>query len=185
MTPKSNRGGRRTGAGRKPRLTAEQRLWIGDCCEQELLQRRLQHRKESISIHLASRGIEENHEDIQSLHPSLRHEVLVWGTQRPEDEYPADLPAEVVDAIVAARGNARSLDQRDGRTPALGRLFTPKHRRPARFREDILVAVSQQATDRFATPVSTRMVETAWKEYRRLAAELRAEVDSSLPKTSV
>jgi hypothetical protein len=71
------------------------------------------------------------------------------------------------------------LDNKDGPAHPVGRYFCFSQRRLREFRTQLFSEVAAEATEKFASKVSPRLVETAWEEHKRLANELRAD-DSSL-----
>src|SRR4051812_36151889 len=157
-------GGLRLGAGRKRVLEEDERWWVAARCEALRHEQERAKRKADLAQHLEPRGIAENNADIrdvshlqlsstepQNLPEALRQQVdprsgliraralvVHFGAIDRDANYPEDLEDNIVSAIEAVRGNARSLDCKDGRTPPLGRVFTPKHARPREFRRDIV-----------------------------------------------
>jgi hypothetical protein len=84
-----------------------------------------------------------------------------------------------IDLILdALDGVSRILDHKDGRTPALGRYFSIPRSRLKKFRERLFSEVAAEASQKFASKVSPRFVETAWEEQRNLANELKADESS-------
>lgn len=105
-----------------------------------------------------------------------RNQVVFWGVEKQEDKLPDDLEPKVKEAVLALRATRRILDHRNGRAPAVGRRFAPKHIRPAAFRAVILEEAAKVATEHYGRPVSKRTVEAAWKETRSLQRWLRSEL---------
>jgi hypothetical protein len=179
--PNGQHGGARPGAGRKPILAVEQQFSAGARCEQLLLEAITTKRQVDLAAHLAPHGIQENYEVAHSVPLRYRKLVIELGAKNRAAAIPENLPARVVDAIEAVRGNASSLDERHGRTPPLRRVYRPKAVRPREFRERIVAQVTREAAARYGVPVSSWSVQRAWKAFRKLQRSVKADLYGSPP----
>jgi len=182
---RKGRGGARQGAGRKPALSARQQLQLGAMCAAKERERLARQNSRELAEKLALHEIEENYENIQSIFAAplkddpgggtAREIVSYWGSKNRTGSYPDDLPDALIDAIEAMRGNAKVFDSGSQDQPPLGRVFTPNRTRLKEFLKSLFDVVAREAGQRFGVAVSPRMVETAWKEYRKLEKEIRAD----------
>jgi hypothetical protein len=184
---KKGRGGARQGAGRKPKLSEEQHILLGLWCADEERKELKEANQEEHLKRDERHGIKSNYETIERVPHALltgegslsgrisREIVKYWGSENRHAPYPSDLPEKVTEAIEAMRGNATSFDLGGKDAPPLGRLFAPKRTRLKKFRTELFERVARNATQRFGVAVSTRMVETAWKDHKKFEAEMRKD----------
>jgi hypothetical protein len=182
-------GGRRPGAGRRPSIDDITTRLIGSEYTNRCNTDAGQKARRLLDEALEKRGYYENLADIKhvpvgvicskSVCVDLRRVVSKWGRQHvardPEKavrrvyrladgetithKTGEDLVELLVDGIEAMRGNRTSLDERDGRTPPLGRCHSPPKAKGVRQK-----LIAELARDH---SLSERTVRTAITKYNK------------------
>lgn len=151
------RGGRRLGAGRKPALGTIERLAIGAQCE------RLWQEEWSASLDRtkndALRGLSREWKEADSVPVPERASWL--GTLAGE---------EYLENVEFARRELLQIpDENEEPAPRLIHFNGP---RPKSHRKGIMSAVAREQSLLRAVPISVRLVEACWKEFRALQRRL-------------
>lgn len=149
------RGGRRPGAGRKPGRTLRlmERMRIGARCER--LWREERHRAEESAIRKETLLVSEEWEKAQSVPVAER---AAWLDSWEGEEYLEDVRAGLqVD---------QGFDLYDDSEPERIRTILPK--RPKNLRRPIIEKIAAEESERRGARVTPRMVESCWKEFRRI-----------------
>ena len=157
-------GGRRPGAGRRPAVDHMTALGIGAEYTKRCnaLARRAAEQANRRKIAARDDGlVYENYKIIQGVPVRSRATVVEWGNRADAENQPDNLPDEIIESVEAMRSNRRMLDQRDGRTPPLGRYHSSPIRRSKGVRQRLIAKLARKHS------VSKRTVRTVITEYNK------------------
>ena len=155
------RGGKRAGAGRKAVVSELSRLAIGARCE-ELWQNEWKAGvKRAVATATATVAVE-----WQSVNTIPVAERKRWLQSHAYDDHR--------DNIELALREQQKIAASDERDPCRGIRIVP--RRPKGAREAIMDQVSEEQSAKRGVLVSRRLVESCWKEFRRLEQAVRMSV---------
>ena len=156
-----SRGGRRAGAGRKPVLSELSRLAIGARCEELWRNEWKAGVKRAVTAATATVAVE-----WQSVNAIPVAERKRWLRPNAYDDHR--------DNIEFALREQQKIAASDERDPCRGIRIVP--RRPKGRREAIVDQVSEEQSAKRGVLVSRRLVESCWKEFRRVEQAVRTSV---------
>ena len=160
-------GGARDGAGRKPGLNADQRLWIGayyQNCWVKLIRGLARFRKRSVAIKTAIRTQGDAGKNALSLLHRAHGELRKLSVQeRRRGGWVRNSREQAEDWIEATGGRYVS--------------YAPYIKRPKSLRPALMRHVALKASGRFGVNVSHQMVERSIKQFRALEKEIRADLE--------
>jgi len=159
-------GGARDGAGRKPGLNADQRLWIGayyQNCWVKLIRGLARFRQRSDAIKTAIRTQGDAGKGALSQLQSTQRSLRKLTVHERRGGWAKNWRSQAEDLIEAPGGRYIS--------------YAPYNKRPQSFRPALLRTVALTASKRFGVKVSQRMVESSMKQYRAEREEIRAYLE--------
>lgn len=150
-------GGARPGSGPKQKLSYEQRLFVAFAIQRRKHLLNLCHRKQVLARLMPERRMTEL-PHVKTLPIPYRKEANAQSEL--DDEYMnLELPDAILDAADNIKERRKYLDEEPGRRfVRIPRLYA--------YREKLFQRVAKWASKRFGRPISPRMVETCWDEYR-------------------
>jgi len=150
----AKRGGKRPGAGRKPKLTELQRLRVGGHCER--LWREAAEKKLQSAIAERSAAVQETYERAR------------WVPLKDRGHWiSSDAGEEYLDDVDFALREEQQITA-DNSTPP-SRLLTVHVARPKGVHDEIVAKVAQHYR------ISERLTQTCWDEFRRIEKRLRED----------
>lgn len=151
------RGGSGRGQGRKPTLSYYDRIRVGARCE--TLWRRAIERRLAEKVADTFDGAYDEYANLQRIPVSMRAAYVKRHKERLEFDIEADI---------------RTRLGLEGNEP-YPLVTTVSVSRPKGLKPAIIERVSKCATRLCGTPVSNRLVEACWKDFRRLESRLRSD----------
>lgn len=148
------RGGARAGAGRRPALEWDERFWVGATCE-GLWNDAVAAAKNASIANFRDQS------DLAAIYAKLAEKILPDGRKVFLES--DDFEAHAYDVEEERRTLARMADDDESPVPRLFHVHVP---RPMGKRQPIIAEVAARASERYAKPVSRRIVRECWEETR-------------------
>lgn len=162
------RGGKRTGAGRKPILGSDQRLVIGLECEAQWRRAGQARAQKELADYEARHGLDEMLEAMMAVPANMIRKKdgkpareIVIELAATDADLPQDLPDLIVSAVLELR-NRRAVLERTGC------LFAMPTVRPKGKRETVLAFGARLVLEEYGVNVTARFVDRCWREARKL-----------------